>query len=46
MGRDGDSDDIITSEQALDAERYLGMPKNMIEKAVIPGGHLGPFSGA
>jgi poly(3-hydroxybutyrate) depolymerase len=42
----GDSDDITTTEQVLDAEKYLGTPKNMIEKAVIPGGHVGLFMGS
>jgi poly(3-hydroxybutyrate) depolymerase len=41
----GATDDITTPEQVLDAEKYLGTPKNMIEKAVIPGGHVGLFMG-
>ena len=41
----GGSDDITTTEQVLDAEKYLGTPKNMIEKAVIPGGGVGLFMG-
>jgi poly(3-hydroxybutyrate) depolymerase len=41
-----DSDDITTTEQVLDAEKYLGTPKNMIEKAVIPGGRVDLFMGS
>ena len=42
----GAFDDITTPEQVMDAEKYLGTPKNMIEKAVIPGGHVGLFMGS
>ena len=42
----GDSDDITTKEQVFDAEKYLGTPKNKIEKKLVPGGHIGLFMGA
>lgn len=42
----GESDDIATSEQVLDAEKYLGTPKNRIEKKLVPGGHIGLFMGS
>ncbi len=42
----GDSDDITTQEQVLDAEKYLGTPNSLIEKAVVPGGHVGLFMGS
>ncbi len=42
----GDSDDITTREQVLDAEKYLGTPNSLIEKAVVPGGHVGLFMGS
>ena len=41
----GDSDDITTREQVFDAERYLGTPKDDIQKKVVPGGHIGLFMG-
>jgi poly(3-hydroxyalkanoate) synthetase len=39
----GDSDDIATKEQVFDAEKYLGTPKDKIEKKLVPGGHIGLF---
>ncbi len=40
------SDDITTREQVFDAEKYLGTPKDKIEKKLVPGGHIGLFMGA
>ena len=42
----GESDDITTKEQVFDAEKYLGTPKNKIEKKLVPGGHIGLFMGS
>lgn len=42
----GDSDDITTREQVFDAEKYLGTPKNKIEKKLVHGGHIGLFMGS
>jgi poly(3-hydroxybutyrate) depolymerase len=42
----GAADDITTPEQVFDAEKYLGTPKARIEKALVPGGHIGLFMGA
>ncbi len=42
----GEADDITTREQVFDAEKYLGTPKERIEKALVPGGHIGLFMGA
>ncbi len=42
----GDSDDITAKEQVFDAEKYLGTPKNKIEKKLVPGGHIGLFMGS
>lgn len=42
----GESDDITTREQVFDAEKYLGTPRDQIEKKLIPGGHIGLFMGA
>ena len=42
----GAFDDITTPEQVMDAEKYLGTPKSMIEKEIIPGGHVGLFTGS
>jgi poly(3-hydroxyalkanoate) synthetase len=42
----GAGDDITTPEQVLDAQRYLGTPKEHIEKETVPGGHIGLFMGA
>jgi polyhydroxyalkanoate depolymerase len=42
----GETDDITTREQVFDAEKYLGTPKNKIEKKLVPGGHIGLFMGS
>ncbi|WP_425127073.1 alpha/beta fold hydrolase [Burkholderia diffusa] len=42
----GEADDITTREQVFDADKYLGTPKDQIEKKLIPGGHIGLFMGA
>ena len=42
----GESDDITTREQVFDAEKYLGTPKNGIERKLVPGGHIGLFMGS
>ena len=42
----GESDDITTREQVFDAEKYLGTPKERIEKKLVPGGHIGLFMGS
>jgi polyhydroxyalkanoate depolymerase len=42
----GESDDITTKEQVFDAEKYLGTPKDKIEKKLVPGGHIGLFMGS
>jgi len=42
----GETDDITTKEQVFDAETYLGTPKDMIEKKLVPGGHIGLFMGS
>ena len=42
----GESDDITTSEQVFNAEKYLGTPKEQIEKKLVPGGHIGLFMGS
>ena len=42
----GEADDITTPEQVLDAEKYIGTPKDQIVKKVVPGGHIGLFMGA
>jgi len=42
----GASDDITTPEQVLDAEKYLGTPKDLIIQKTVPGGHIGLFMGA
>jgi polyhydroxyalkanoate depolymerase len=42
----GEADDITTREQVFDADRYLGTPKDHIEKKLVPGGHIGLFMGA
>jgi len=42
----GASDDITTTEQVLDAAKYLGTPKSKIVKKTVPGGHIGLFMGA
>ena len=42
----GGSDDITTKEQVFDAEKYIGTPKNRIQKKLVPGGHIGLFMGS
>lgn len=42
----GARDDITTPEQVFNAEKYLGTPREHIEKALVPGGHIGLFMGA
>jgi polyhydroxyalkanoate depolymerase len=42
----GESDDITTKEQVFDAAKYLGTPKDKIEKRLVPGGHVGLFMGS
>lgn len=42
----GESDDITTSEQVFNAERYLGTPAADIVKILAPGGHIGLFMGS
>ena len=42
----GESDDITTREQVFDAEKYLGTPKDRIQKQLVPGGHIGLFMGS
>ena len=42
----GANDDITTTEQVLDAAKYLGTPKSRIVKKTVPGGHIGLFMGA
>jgi poly(3-hydroxybutyrate) depolymerase len=42
----GASDDITTSEQVFNGEKYLGTPKEQIEKKLVPGGHIGLFMGS
>ena len=42
----GESDDITTREQVFDADKYLGTPKDKIEKKLVPGGHIGLFMGS
>lgn len=42
----GVSDDITTKEQVFDAEKYLGTPKDKIEKRFVPGGYIGLFMGS
>jgi poly(3-hydroxybutyrate) depolymerase len=41
----GEADDITPREQVFDAEKYLGTPPAQIEKALVPGGHIGLFMG-
>lgn len=40
------ADDITTPEQVLDADKYLGTPRDQIVKRTVPGGHIGLFMGA
>jgi poly(3-hydroxybutyrate) depolymerase len=42
----GESDDITTREHVFDAEKYLGTPKDRIQKQLVPGGHIGLFMGS
>ncbi len=42
----GEADDITSSEQVFDAERYIGTTKGNIEKKLVPGGHVGLFMGS
>ncbi len=42
----GETDDITTREQVFDADKYLGTPKGLIEKKLVPGGHIGLFMGS
>jgi polyhydroxyalkanoate depolymerase len=42
----GADDDITTPEQVLDADKYVGTPKERIVKKTVPGGHIGLFMGA
>jgi poly(3-hydroxyalkanoate) synthetase len=42
----GESDDITTSEQVFDAEKYLGTSKDRVQKQLVPGGHIGLFMGS
>jgi polyhydroxyalkanoate depolymerase len=42
----GADDDITTSEQVLDAAKYIGTPKDRIVQKTVPGGHIGLFMGA
>jgi poly(3-hydroxybutyrate) depolymerase len=42
----GASDDITTSEQVFNAEKYLGTPRDQIEKKLVRGGHIGLFMGS
>ena len=41
----GAQDDITPKEQVFDARKYLGTPKTRIDKALVPGGHIGLFMG-
>lgn len=41
----GAADDITPPAQVLDAEKYLGTPKERIVKKTVPGGHIGLFMG-
>ncbi len=42
----GAADDITTTEQVLDAAKYIGTPKDRIVQKTVPGGHIGLFMGA
>lgn len=42
----GETGDITTKEQVLDAAKYLGTPKDKIESKLVPGGHIGLFMGS
>ncbi|MDR0458004.1 MAG: esterase, partial [Burkholderiaceae bacterium] len=42
----GESDDITTPEQVLNARKYLGAPAAHITSRTVPGGHIGLFMGS
>lgn len=42
----GAADDITPPAQVLDAQKYLGTPKDRIVRKIVPGGHIGLFMGA
>jgi polyhydroxyalkanoate depolymerase len=42
----GESDDITTPEQVLNAAKLMGTPADRIQQKTIPGGHIGLFMGA
>ncbi|AOW14961.1 esterase [Hydrogenophaga crassostreae] len=42
----GESDDITTPEQVLNAAKLVGTPASQIQQKTIPGGHIGLFMGA
>ena len=42
----GESDDITPKEQVFAAENLVGTPRQNIQKAVAPGGHIGLFMGS
>ena len=42
----GDADDITPKEQVFSAEHLVGTLAEKIEKALVPGGHIGLFMGA
>ena len=42
----GANDDITTSEQVLDATKYIGTAKDKIVQQTVAGGHIGLFMGA
>jgi poly(3-hydroxyalkanoate) synthetase len=42
----GESDDITTKEQVLDAAKFIGTPKDKITSLIAPGGHIGLFMGS
>jgi len=42
----GAGDDITTKEQVFAAEHLTGTPKALIEKKLVPGGHIGLFMGS
>jgi poly(3-hydroxybutyrate) depolymerase len=42
----GAGDDITTKEQVFAAEHLVGTPKTLIERKLVPGGHIGLFMGS
>jgi polyhydroxyalkanoate depolymerase len=42
----GESDDITTPEQVLNAAQLVGTPADQIQQKTVPGGHIGLFMGA